>query len=663
MINVESNITSPSLDQANSFNFHHFFSSKNLILTSTQDIMFHSGILIIFLVIFVSLSFFNFKNFNKKQKYFFLLCLSLFIIFILLISFFEIPFLVIIASLFYIAPILIYIIYRTKKNLFSQNIPKIKFFIILSFFIHFIAITTFAIFSNWPAMGVRYYIFYLILIVPVAVFGLDVFLKNYIRKITIDKKTISFLIVIFFILLIVIDLGYGGHNSLRNQIWIFESSEMKKINETIKKLDIKGNVASNYPEEIWYRTGVNSIQIPTYITNQDNFENFLRTYDIDYIIFYNNIDPRYPPNELKQQISNFPVGTIHYEIFHVGKSSIIRVMDLFDENVLTEIQLSDTIQHFHDIEYLEIMVGLTQDNLQLSDISQPFHYVAYLKTLEDMERTDWAGKLRSVLMEFDSDVKIMQEICLNLSLFQFYDESISQCTKLLENDNNDIFVLMSLENNPHHSVGIEKHVSLYEFLNDRHDQSYAKNLIGYMERYYANLDKFEKVSNSLSFDSRIFDNFNKSFDINLFLPAIIKSEQFDESVEIYDLQIKILTKQIKILKTYEFFDDVAVKEIQLSDVLSKQKKFFQLMDKKKSMYSQYENVLRGNELKSIAHTKLANFNENINEFKLALHHFELALKFEPKNEYLEEKIQVLNSILEYQSLLNCHADPCPLLPP
>jgi hypothetical protein len=47
---------------------------------------------------------------------------------------------------------------------------------------------------------------------------------------------------------------------------------------------------------------------------------------------------------------------------------------------------------------------------------------------------------------------------------------------------------------------------------------------------------------------------------------------------------------------------------------------------------------------------------------LALHHYELSLKLEPRNEFFKEKIQELNSILEYQSLINCHADPCSLLP-
>jgi len=82
----------------------------------------------------------------------------------------------------------------------------------------------------------------------------------------------------------------------------------------------------------------------------------------------------------------------------------------------------------------------------------------------------------------------------------------------------------------------------------------------------------------------------------------------------------------------------------------------------KIIHSHYENILRDIDTKSVAHQKLAIFYENLNEFELALHHYELSLKLEPKNEFFKEKIQELNSILEYQSLFNCHTDPCSLLP-
>jgi len=290
-------------------------------------------------------------------------------------------------------------LYKKQKNLFSSTITNFQSFALLYFFITLIVLYYFVSLVNWSTIDLRFIIFPVLLLFPIALFGFEKIIHNIFNDFQISNPVFSIIIIVLVVSLLVFTMD-NKYSYVLDTYFIKTNSELSKVNDRIEEI-VSGDqiTASNYSTEVWLKTGIKSISLPHQFTNQDDFEKYLMYYDISYLIFYNINYSRYHSNLSPLIIMNFDSSHFIYQQEIIGGSSIIKVKDIYE--------------------------------------SDPTHLIPFVYS---MEKLNWLGKINQTntifndLRNYNSNNKIELEICRVHTLFGFFDESIYKCNKILEKD-------------------------------------------------------------------------------------------------------------------------------------------------------------------------------------------------------------------------------------
>jgi len=236
-------------------------------------------------------------------------------------------------------------------------------------------------------------------------------IKEKFPKIEGKQKIIVILIVtaIFFPMITNMVEGHEVVKSYYRDFKTRETLEIIEVNDRIKEnISPEKIIASNYPAEVWFRTGLNSISLPYYGFNQENFEKYIDYFNISYLVFYE----KHPQSNAKiayEKIINFSPLNYTYKVQIIGGSSIIAVKDILE-----------------------------------ADISNPLFYVEKMQRLEKLERISDAKMVYNELRDFDSDDNITEKICEAFTIYHLYEDSIYKCSKILKKDSNNLIALQNL---------------------------------------------------------------------------------------------------------------------------------------------------------------------------------------------------------------------------
>ena len=622
---------------------------------------------IIFIIIFTAISYFSFDKIKSRQIYFTMASFGIFGIYYYIFNYqISNPILQILVIII-IPPMALFMIFKWKRDIFRKNISRFQNFFILYFFIHFIAMFQFANISNWEGIGIRFFFFHIFLFLPIALFGFKELMKNIFRKRDKKEKIIIGIIVglIFFPLA---NSMIESHKDIdRFSLWT-ETKEMKEIHQLIKKDNKAKTIASNYADVSWYKTGLNSISLPNYVESQESFEEYLKHYNISYLVFYYNLEPRYDDNLSPIKILKWIPNEFGYEKHLFKGSTVLKVIKIIDV-----------------------------------DISTPNHYVTKMALLENMGNVRESKKINDELMNTEFREHDLEKVCKALYKHGYLKEVINKCKESYEKsdvmlkiydtnylkkesasliiknwyavkifeeviaryDNEIIGLGYTSQNDPAYEQISPKILEEYGklYLSETKYMLASKMLISISENdhlkkesasltieSFDEVDELEQTKKILHTQKRINENI-VSITHNVFklkmeiltkkISELDELKKYEEKLNMYDKMIKAHYQYIEVLRNTNHHEKANNNNKELLNIMMNKLDILTELDQNKQIKKLHVEMLDINKLNPILYQKIAEYYEKKGSTQRAISNYQIALKFDPTNTYLIEKIKEL----------------------
>lgn len=605
----------------------------------------NSQILLIFILVFTGVSFFNLTQLKNRFWYMIITIGCTFGIFYYI---FNIKIDPIIQLLFVLIlpTIFILLILKKKRQIFSIDITKFQSFSILYFLIHLLAVYYFALSSNWIDISTRFFLFQLLLLIPLGLFGFEKSIKEKFKKIQGNKKNIILIIILIgvpstFSTIEGKEMIIDHYRDLN----VFMTPEKIELNNWIKdNVSSEKIIASDMPAEIWYSTGIKSISVPTEEMSIQDFENYIKVYNISYLVYYNNLDSYFEKSIDQLHAHNYNILNYTYNKIKINDSTVVEVKDILKSDISN---LPAHIAKMVELERLE----------RFNDLK--------------IARDELKNVTRDELKNVTSDkIEIACEILINNKL---YEDSISICSKILQNDPNNItafhnFIIdySRLNENEKKYEMIQLYDKIIENSSSKQDIVSWGKIMNYL------------IQNNLSDQQLITERFDKAkmlYEQGKFEQSLILLEQLIHVQEIhddvyilmvktwpreiydnnnyvsfipvlieYDKAIKIQYDYLELLTNTDQDDRMNVEKLLFTHLNDKATHLTKLNESDKAYYV-YLEILKINDTDPEIFKKIAEHKETF-EPQIAIYYYEEALKLDIDNKYYIKKIEELRKIIE-----------------
>ncbi len=538
--------------------------------------------LIIFLILFSGFAFFKIDKLKVNKKYVLIPLIGIAYI-IVYYNFINIYIQIVFA--FVIPVMLVYLFYKRKRSSFANPVPRLYSFIIFFTFVNLIAYYLTATLFQRQVPETREILFAIFLLIPLALVGLDRFLRQgveswlekslkqerllltkfdrIVRQVISKKKTLLLNIFPFLIMGLVLspmmNEMVAGIESLNSwQYYAIETSEVKKLNVWIRDNIHDKTVASNFPEATFLRTGLESAPLPTN-ANQTGFEDFLDHFGISYLIFYDfggGLDT-FASWKLHGDMQNWPTNYYNYTaVYTNGHTYAIKAVNLIDT----------------------------------ADISHPLLYVKKGVKLERLGEIDKAKMILNEIRNYQpSTMMIAEQMCTDLTRFEKFDLAIDKCNYVLNNDKTSVVALHNLAISYQNTGQREKVLGVLGQYNnmligENVDNSIIlswANLLNYLisqDEYYAKgvldlLDNAKKLEEQgdvqkallIYQKTQYIDKFGKD-SLVAQVRLLTKLGQSDDALKVYDSAIKIYEKENTAASQKSLIDTLHGKATLLTDL-------------------------------------------------------------------------------------------------
>jgi tetratricopeptide (TPR) repeat protein len=697
-----------------------FTSNTNIIeLVNSSERLFNnylgSEYFIIFLIIFAPIAYISFNKIKSRIVYLAGITLGGFGIYYYIFNLQFSESILQILFILIIPPVILVIISKWKRNVFRENIPRFQNFFILYFFIHFVAILQFTGASQeWQSLEIRFFFFHIFLILPIALFGFKELMKNIFRKRGIKEKIIIGIIVGLIFFPLANELVESHEYIDRFSMWT-ETDEMKEIHQLIKKDNKAKTIASNYADISWFKTGLNSISLPNYVESQENFEEYLKYYNISHLVFYNNdLEPRYVDDLSVIRILEWIPNEFGYEKFDFKDSTVLKIIKIIDADIstpdhyVTKMVLLENTGNIPESKkaYEELMNTEFREN-DLEKLCKAFYKHDYLKEVinkckELYENDDTILKIRNIeepklqsssfTVENWITIKIAEETIKryenkitgigytsqndppyeqerNMTLDEYgklhpmvmnhYFENQIKIKKLEQFSQND--PLYEQERN----MILDEYGKLY--LNEAEYLLAVKMLIKINENdqlikesspftveYLMKNDRVEEAKELTVIQNKINENFmlivydvfeleKQKFTKNM--NELVEVEKYEEKLNAYDKMIKMYYQYIEALRNTNDHEEANNKNKELLNIMFNKTDILTELEKdNKIIIKHYTEMVSINKFNPMIYEKIAEYYEKKGSAQLAINNYQTALKLDPTNNYLIEKIEELSRV-------------------
>lgn len=233
----------------------------------------------------------------------------------------------------FVLPIILVVLVKLRTNYIENNIPRLFPFIILLGFVSVLGYFYDGIFHS--RLGVtppdpKLMMFGLFMLVPIAILGLSKIFQSIdlSQPIVLKPTTIILVIIILSPLVFYMISAIPPKFELAELKYPQQTPEILLFNEYIRQnIETDSIIISNFPGETSLRSGLTSFMLPPIETRQNSFENYLKYFNIDYIIFYDI--KNFPRSETFKQMFHWYSEDFKYEIVKkIGDSYIFKVKDV-----------------------------------------------------------------------------------------------------------------------------------------------------------------------------------------------------------------------------------------------------------------------------------------------------------------------------------------------
>ncbi len=664
---------------------------------------------IVFIVIFTAIAYFSFDKIKNRVIYLTVIAFGIFGIYYYMFNYqFSEPILQILLLLI-IPPIALFMIFKWKRNVFRKNISRFQNFFILYFFIHFIAMFQFSVASGWESIGIRFFFFHIFLFLPIALFGFKELMKNIFRKR--DKKgKIIIIIIVGLIFFPLTNSMIESHEYIdRFSLWT-ETNEMKEIHELIKKDNKVKTIASNYADISWYKTGLNSVSLPNYVESQENFEEYLKYYNISYLIFYYNLEPRYVDDLSPIRILKWIPNEFGYEEYTFKGSTVLKVIKIIDVDIstpdhyVTKIvllentgnipeskkvyeELMNTEFRENDLEkvcnalykhgYLKEVINKCKELYEDSDVTLKVYDLDYLKE-DSLSLTvkDWYA-----VITFEEVIAYYEREVEGLGYTSSNDPPYEQSTTKVLEEYRKLYLMM-MNQHFENQIKIEKlkHIN-------QNDPAYAQSRYMILEEYgklYLNeekyslankmlkainendhlkeemssltvenlveLDKLEEAREIIKIQNKINENI-MSITRDMFeleqenftkkMNELIGLKKYEVRLNAYDKMIEMYYQYIETLRNTNQHNEANSKKEGLLNIMMNKTDILTELEQDKQIKKLHTEMLNIDKFSPILYQKIAEYYEKKGSVQQTINNYQVALKFDPTNNYLIEKIEEL----------------------
>jgi len=436
------------------------------------------GHLIIFIIIFPAFAFFILHNLKMNYK---TISWVLIIGFSFLMTIFiqDINYQIFV---FFILPIIIASYFILKSNFYLKiKGQRPSAFIFLFSYFTIVAIYLYSIFFNYETPEPRFLMLPVFLLLAISIVGF----RNLIEQSKLRILQNSNKIIMVSLVILLASPMIFGTISISVPLHMTETFDVKLANKFIQE-EIPRNktIAANYAFITSVRTSLPTIQLPINVDNLKEFDNYIKYYDISYLIFYNfpkSWGWTYDYDDLYYNIiKGYPSSYTYLEVYSFSNSHILRIEDVLD-----------------------------------ADISNRVAYLAKGIKLEEIGRINEANKIifdEIRNFQYESPQKEVG-MCILLTYYERYDDAINHCSLIIEKHSTNPVSLIAVHNImvTHVNSGqIEKNIDFYkiydillENFSDKEIvlESWGKTfntLISYDEDYYRN------VVNEMFIDAKDF---------------------------------------------------------------------------------------------------------------------------------------------------------------
>ena len=490
------------IDQANRINSTEFgFLELIYNATHVSGYLGNMELLIVFILIFSGAVFFNLNNKKKKFRYI-VTSFGTFITSYLLVKIFlikqndknvwtypgevakttelilDVPHIIELIILFIIIPISIFLIFKKKKHLFVENINRTYLFIIIYCIFQLFAMYIFSNNSRWDEIPSRFVFLQTLLLIPIALIGLEKIMKASFSTIKFKQKIIFSIVIMLIFSPMIINMVEANnlHKEFKGEIR--NDSRDLIDNEIISRTSPEDVIASSNPSETWLQTDRFSVSLPYLINDKEEFEDYIEYFNIAYFVYYESQDT--PSLEQIKQITS---REYDYNVEQIGNGYIVQVQSFMN-----------------------------------SSINNPEMYIAKMLAHENNKEYEIAKTILNELRNYDKELKIEKRICKGFIQFELYEESIYKCKKIFEKDNTNISILINL-------------FVAYNEMNQIEERDNILNQI--LELINRETDDGDIDSLSEMMDYTILDNVTKNKYLLIKAHAFEMIEQYDEARDIY----------------------------------------------------------------------------------------------------------------------------------
>jgi len=236
--------------------------------------------------------------------------------------------------LFILSPIVIYYLYKKKKNWFTKQTPTFFYFTIIYSFFHLIGIYSVVIAAEWEVLPTRFLIFAIILLIPLSLVGYEKIIRYLPLPAKKEKRSAIFFLILIITISPIIIQNAESSEAQKNHPYIRENSSITQLNSLIRDNTQSDKIiASNSATYAWFKTGIPSISLPNFITNQETFEKYIDYFGISYLVVYEKVDSRYQSENLPEKIMSFLPLNYVYVPQIIGNSFIFEIKDVLEIDI------------------------------------------------------------------------------------------------------------------------------------------------------------------------------------------------------------------------------------------------------------------------------------------------------------------------------------------
>jgi len=601
-------------------------------------VTYNMTILLFFVIAFAGFAFFKSHELKKHFKLVLLSITSFVILYGLLFNLMDkqsnVDLQIII--IFLIPVLVITFLYFKKKFIFEKPFPRIYLFTILYSFISLVGLYYLTILLDYPILGSRFFMLPLFLLIPIFIIGLHKIIKQILKEWKIQHQKFIYLII-FSLVFVPISIQSGfGLSALNQTDWyVPDKHKTDNINLFItENVPSDKIIASNHPSHTWLKTGRMTVPLPTSLTSQESFEQYLNKFDVSYLVVYEQVSNRH-------QYDNFSF-----------KPLIKTLLDWNPQN------------YFFTPIGIESYTIIKVDDVLNSDISNPTAYLVKSIKLEKSGKIEEATKIYNELRNYESNDKfIEEEICKSFASYEFFDEAIYKCNMLLKKDSVNLAALHNLvisfantEQKDKVNEILDQYDKIIEESNDEQTLKSWGETVDYLIQFASS---YNEIKNNLLLKIKTSDEQGDllralrikeqieyvdalSLDAHeLKIRVLTKLEKYEDVLVTYDSAIEIYKNKIKKLNNEGFFEQANNMEKSLINLMkAKGVLLINLEDFHKANWV-YLEILGIYKFDPDVYKKIAVYNEKYGQLGQALQSYEWALNLQPENDFLIEKIKEL----------------------